>query len=321
MPYKNIMKCGLAGLIAMISLNTLASTYPDRSIRLIVPFPPGGSVDYVARVISQKLAENMGQAVIVENRGGASGTIGTQAVARAAPDGYTLLLVFDSHAVNGSLYDLKYDTFDAFDYISLIGTMPQALVTSKQSGLSSTAALLEAAKNKPGELTYGSSGVGGSNHLNPVAFTKQADIKMMHVPYRGGGPMLTALLGGEVDMVIGSLPTVISYEQSGMANIIAIGTEEEIKQLPGKPTISSTVPGYKAESWVGMVAPAGLSPEVAEHISHALQKTLADPELKLKMEADGFNVVNSNGPDFKQRVHIEAERWATLIREEGIKVE
>lgn len=321
MPYKNIIKGGLACLFAAISFNAAADSYPDRSIRLIVPFPPGGSVDYVARVISQKLAENIGQTVIVENRGGASGTIGTQMVARSAPDGYTLLLVFDSHAVNSSLYDLKYDTFDSFDYISLIGTMPQALVTSKQSGLISTAALLEAAKNKPDGLTYGSSGVGGSNHLNPVAFTKQAGINMMHVPYRGGGPMLTALLGGEVDMVIGSLPTVISYEESGMANIVAIGTNTEIAQLPGVPTISATVPGYTAESWVGMVAPAGLPEPIMEHISVALEKTLADPDLKAKMQADGFNLVNSSGPDFKQRVQTEASRWAKLIREEGIKVE
>jgi tripartite-type tricarboxylate transporter receptor subunit TctC len=278
-------------------------------------------VDYVARTISQKFSENLGQTVVVDNRGGASGTIGTAEAARAAPDGYTLLLVFDSHAVNQSLYDIKYDTFKSFDYVSLIGTMPMAVVTSKKSGLTSLQALLSKAKANPGGVTYGSSGVGGSNHLNPVAFGKKAGIDLMHVPYRGGGPMLTALLGGEVDMVIASLPTVINYEKTGRAHIVAIASKDPAPQLPGIPTVDAVLPGYVAQSWVGMVAPAQLPKDVFQKIQAALSKTLADTAIRNKMASDGFNIVSSTPEAFEQQVRHEAKRWGDLIRDANIRVE
>ncbi|MGH8758199.1 MAG: tripartite tricarboxylate transporter substrate binding protein [Burkholderiales bacterium] len=312
----------LLASIAALAVTVLhAQDYPTKPVRLIVPFPPGGSVDYVARTISQKFSENLGQTVVVDNKGGASGTIGTYEAARATPDGYTLLLVFDSHAVNNSLYDIRYDTFKSFDYVSLIGTMPMALMTSKKSGLTSVQALLAAAKANPGKLNYGSSGVGGSNHLNPVAFERRAGIKLTYVPYRGGGPMLTALLGGEVDMVIGSLPTVIGYSKSGQANIIAIGSKTPAPQIPNVPTISAALPGYIAQSWVGMMVPAGVPKNVFGRIQIALQKTLVDPAIKTKMENDGFNIVGSTPAEFEKQVHRESKRWAQIIREANVKVE
>lgn len=311
----------LAAITSMTSAVVYAQSYPNKPVRLIVPFPPGGSVDYVARKIAPKLAENLGQNVVIDNKGGASGTIGTYEAARAAPDGYTLLLVFDSHAVNASLYDIKYDTFKSFDYVSLIGTMPMALVTSKKSGLDSVQAVLNAAKASPGKINYGSSGVGGSNHLNPVAFERQAGIKLTHVPYRGGGPMLTALLSGEVDMVIGSLPTVVGYAKSGLANVVAIGSKTPAPQLPNVPTIDAVVPGYLAQSWVGMMVPAGVPKPVFQQIQTALQKTLADPSVKDRMESDGFNIINSNPAEFEAQVRRESKRWSEIIREANIKVE
>ncbi len=315
---RSLLACALAGL----ALGTHAQGgYPAKPVRLIVPFPPGGSVDYVARAISQKFSEYMGQNVIVDNRGGASGTIGTYEAARAAPDGYTLLLVFDSHAVNGSLYDIKYDTFKSFDYVSLIGTMPMALVTSRKSGLTSLKAVIDTAKAEPGKINYGSSGVGGSNHLQPVAFARQAGVKLMHVPYRGGGPMITALLGGEVDMIIGSLPTVIQYAKTGQANVVAIGSPEHLPQLPNVPPIGSAVPGYVAQSWIGMMVPKGVPAPIFEHVQAALRKTLADPAVKVKMEGDGFQIVNSSPAEFEDRVRRESTRWAEIIKAENIKVD
>ncbi len=306
-------------MLAVTSLN--AQTYPTKPVRLIVPFPPGGSVDYVARSISQKFSEYMGQTVIIDNKGGASGTIGTYEASRAAPDGYTLLLVFDSHAVNHSLYNLKYDTFKSFDYVSLIGTMPMALLTSKKSSLTTVSSLLEAATTKPGTLNYGSSGVGGSNHLNPLAFARQAGVTLTHVPYRGGGPMLTALLGGEIDMVIASLPTVIGYSKSGQANIVAIGSKAPAPQIPNVPTIDAALPGFVAQSWIGMMAPAGVPKDIFSRIQIALQKTLADPTVKTKMENEGFNITNSSPAEFEEQVHRESTRWAKLIRDANVKVD
>ncbi|GAD20984.1 tripartite tricarboxylate transporter substrate binding protein [Acidovorax sp. MR-S7] len=314
---RSLLACAIAG----IALGAQAQGYPTKPVRLIVPFPPGGSVDYVARTISQKFSEYMGQNVIVDNKGGASGTIGTYEAARAAPDGYTLLLVFDSHAVNASLYDIKYDTFKSFDYVSLIGTMPMALVTSKKSGLTSLQAVIDAAKAEPGRINYGSSGVGGSNHLQPVAFARQAGVKLTHVPYRGGGPMITAMLGGEVDMIIGSLPTVIQYAKTGQANVVAIGSPERLPQLPDVPTIGSAVPGYVAQSWIGMMVPKGVPAPVFEHVQTALRKTLADPAVKTKMEGDGFQIVNSSPAEFEDRVRRESTRWAEIIKAENIKVD
>lgn len=314
---RSLLACAIAG----IALGAQAQGYPTKPVRLIVPFPPGGSVDYVARTISQKFSEYMGQNVIVDNKGGASGTIGTYEAARAAPDGYTLLLVFDSHAVNASLYDIKYDTFKSFDYVSLIGTMPMALVTSKKSGLTSLQAVIDAAKAEPGRINYGSSGVGGSNHLQPVAFARQAGVKLTHVPYRGGGPMITAMLGGEVDMIIGSLPTVIQYAKTGQANVVAIGSPERLPQLPDVPTIGSAVPGYVAQSWIGMMVPKGVPAPVFEHVQTALRKTLADPAVKNKMEGDGFQIVNSSPAEFEDRVRRESTRWAEIIKAENIKVD
>lgn len=321
MQCKTFTRALLGGAIAALALGAQAQAYPTKPVQLIVPFPPGGSVDYVARTLSQKFSEHMGQSVVILNRGGASGTIGTYEAARAAPDGYTLLLVFDSHAVNASLYDIKYDTFKSFDYVSLIGAMPMALVTSRKSGLASPQALLAAAKAAPDGINYGSSGVGGSNHLQPVALARQAGIRLTHVPYRGGGPMITALLGGEVDMVIASLPTVIQYAKTGQANVVAIGTKERVPQLPDLPTIDSVVPGYVAQSWVGMMVPKGVPAPVFEHIQAALRKTLADPAVKTKMENDGFQIVNSSPVEFEERVRNESRRWAGIIKAENIKVE
>lgn len=321
MQHKTFIHTVLTCTLALLGTVANAQTYPTKPIRLIVPFPPGGSVDYVARSLSQKLSENLGQNVVIDNKGGASGTIGTYEASRAAADGYTLLLVFDSHAVNGTLYDIKYDTFKSFDYVSLVGTMPMALVTSKKSGFTSTKSLIDAAKADPGKINYGSSGVGGSNHLNPVAFARQAGIQLTHVPYRGGGPMLTALLSGEVDMVIGSLPTVVGYAKSGQANVIAIGSKDRAPQIPGVATIDSVVPGYVAQSWVGLMVPAGVPKPIFQHIQTALQKTLADPAIKTKMENDGFNIVNSSPGDFEEQVRRESKRWAEIIRESNIKVD
>ncbi len=229
--------------------------------------------------------------------------------------------MFDSHAVNASLYGIKYDTFHSFDYVSLIGTMPMALVTSKKSGLTSLQAVIDTAKAQPGKLNYGSSGVGGSNHLNPVAFARQAGAQLTHVPYKGGGPMLTALLGGEVDLVIGSLPTVVNYIKAGQVNAVAIGSPEPVVQLPGVPTIGSVVPGYTAQSWIGMMVPKGVPRPVFEHIQSALRKTLAQPAVKGRMEADGFRIVNSSPAEFEDQVRRESRRWAEIIRAEHIRVE
>ena len=294
-----------------------AQTYPARPVRLIVPFPPGGSVDYVARAIQAKFSEELGQTVVIDNRGGASGTIGTYEAARAAPDGYTLLMIFDTHTINDLLYkDLKYDTFKSFDYLSLIGTLPIVLMTSRQSGLDTLPKLLAEARAHPGKINYGTSGGGGVNHPNAGAFESAAGVRFTHVPYRGGGALLSAILSGEVDVFMPSLPTAVRLAASNQVHAVGVGTATRQPQLPDVPTIAEFLPGYLAESWVGLLAPAGLPENVASKIEACLRQALDAPEVKSKLQAEGFKIVAGSSREFEERARADALRWGKIVREQ-----
>jgi tripartite-type tricarboxylate transporter receptor subunit TctC len=325
--HASIRRRGLIGGLAAVAFciampPARAQDYPGKPVRLIVPFPPGGSVDYVARVISAKFGESLGQSVVVDNRGGASGTIGTYEAARAPADGYTLLLAFDTHAVNGILYNnLRYDSLKSFDFLSLVGTLPIVLATSKQSGFDSLPKLLAAARAQPGRINYGTTGGGGANHPNAAAFERAAGIRFTHVPYRGGGALSTAVLAGEVDVFMPSLPTAISLVKAGRINAVGIGTPQRQAQLPDVPPISELVPGYVAESWVGLMAPAGLPKEVSARILEALHKALDAPEVKTKLQSEGFNIVVSTPAQFEQRVKADMQRWNGLMTPGSVTAE
>lgn len=264
------------GLIsAAAQTATASSSYPDRSVRMLVPFPPGGSVDYIARIVVPAFAKELGQSVFIDNKGGASGSIGTADAARSKPDGYTLLMVFDTHAVNPHLYkSLPYDTFKSFDYVTLMTTAPMVLATTKTFAPSSVPQLIDYAKQHPGEVSYGSSGVGGSNHLTALAFSKAANIDTMHVPYKGGGPMLTAVIGGQVNFVVTTYPLVVERIKAGQLKAIAMGSEKRVPQLPNTPTVSEFLPGYGASSWIGLVAPKGTPAPVLKKIHTAMTLSL-----------------------------------------------
>jgi tripartite-type tricarboxylate transporter receptor subunit TctC len=314
-------------LLAAVILSSFAATagaqsYPSRPIRLIVPFPPGGSVDHVARIIGPKLSEYLGQNVIIDNKGGASGTIGTYEAARAAADGYTLLMVFDSHAVNQHLYrTIKYDTFNSFDYISLMVSAPMLLATAKNFAPQTVPTMIAYAKANPDKVTYGSSGVGGSNHLYGLAFASQANFSATHVPYKGGGPMLSAILGGEINYVVTTLPVVMQYVKSGQVRALAIGSQARVPQLPDVPTIAEFVPGYEANSWVGMMAPKGVPKDVLAKIEASLRKTLESADINARLKSEGFNVIASDPEQFRAKVKMESERLGRLIKESNIRVD
>lgn len=299
-----------------------ANDYPSRAIRMVVPFPPGGSVDYIARIVVPKFAEQIGQTVIIENKGGASGSIGAGEVAKAASDGYTLLMVFDSHAVNHHLYKLPYDTFKSFDYLTQLVSAPMLVVTAKNFAPKSVPEMISYAKSRPDGITYGSSGTGGSNHLNALSFADHAGIKAMHVPYKGGGPMIAATMSGEVDYIVTTMPVVLGQvKEGGRLKALAVTSTARVPQLPDVPTVAEHLPGYEASSWIGLMAPAGLPKDVSLKIQTAMKKALDTPEVKNRLSSEGFQIIASSPEAFIKAVRAESETLGKLMQQRNIRVE
>src|SRR5262244_2991019 len=241
-------------ILAALLLVSSAAYGQGKPVRAIVPWPAGGTVDGVARVLGPKLSAGLGRPVIVENRAGAGGSIGEAEAAKAAPDGSTILLVFDTHAVNHLLYkNLGYDPFGSFEHLSLLVTSPQALVAATNFKPSTVAELVAYAKANPGKATYATVGAGSSNHLNALLLSGRTGIEMTHVPYKGGAPMMVDLVGGQVNVMFVSAPQAIPQVKAGRIKALAIGSSSRIAQLPDTPTVAETLPGFAAQSWVGML--------------------------------------------------------------------
>jgi tripartite-type tricarboxylate transporter receptor subunit TctC len=291
-------------------------------VHFIVPYAPGGSGDLLARLLGDKLSKMWGQQVVVENKAGAGGSIGEAEAAKSAADGSTVLLVFDTHAVNHLLYkDLGYDPFKSFEHVSLLVTSPQALVGAKNFAPSSVSELVAYAKANPGKVTYATVGAGSSNHLNALLLSGRTGIDMVHVPYKGGAPMMIDLVGGQVNVMFVSAPQAIPQVKAGRIKALAIGSARRIEQLPDTPTVAETLPGFSAQSWVGMLLPAGVPKETAARYSAGARKALADAEVRGKLAAQGFEVVGSSPEEFLAFARAESDKWAKVIRDYNIRVE
>jgi tripartite-type tricarboxylate transporter receptor subunit TctC len=314
---------GLAALgVALVAAEAFAQGYPGKPIRVVVPWPAGGTVDGVARVIGPTLAAGLGRPVLVENRAGAGGSIGEAEAARAPADGHTLLLVFDTHAVNHLLYkDLGYDPFKSFEHVSLLVTSPQVLAAATNFAPSTVAELVAFAKANPGKVTYATVGAGSSNHLNALLLSNRTGIDMVHVPYKGGAPMMTDLVGGQVNVMFVSAPQAIPQVRAGRIKALAVGSARRIPQLPDTPTVAEALPGFAAQSWVGMLVPAGTPKEIVARLHRESAKALADPEVRGKLTAQGFDVVGSTPEEFLAFARAESEKWAKVVREYRIRVE
>ena len=314
-----------AGLLALgMSLPMAAprAQYPSKPIRVIVPWPAGGTVDGVARVIGPGLSSGLGRPVIVENKAGAGGSIGQAEAAKAPPDGHTVLLVFDTHAVNHLLYkNLGYDPFKSFEHVSLLVTSPQVLVGAMNFAPNTVQELVTLAKTEPGKVTYATVGAGSSNHLNALLLSNRTGIEMTHVPYKGGAPMMIDLVGGQVNVMFVSAPQAIPQVKAGRIKALAIGAARRIPQLPDAPTVAETLPGFAAQSWVGMLVPAGTPVEIVARLNAEVKKALADPEVRGKLDAQGFDVVGSTPGEFLAFARAESEKWAKVIRDYNIRVE
>jgi tripartite-type tricarboxylate transporter receptor subunit TctC len=300
----------------------LAQNYPTRPVRLVSPSSPGGSSDFLGRILAQKLGEQMGQQVVVDNRAGAGGTIGYDLVARAAPDGYTLLIAPASIAINTSMYSkLPYAMRD-FAPISLIVAAPNVLCVHPSVPATSVKALIALARARPGSLVAGSAGIGTSPHLSTELFKSMAGIELVIVHYKGSGPGMIALLSGETALAIPSLPTAMQHLKAGKARALGVSTAKRTPMLPEVPTIAEAgVPGYEASNWFGILVPAGTPPPIIDRLHQEITRALRLPELRARIAAEGADVIGSTPDELAGYMKSETEKWARVVKAAGIKPE
>ncbi len=315
----------LAALSGGLATSAQAQTgdYPSRPIRIIVPFSPGGAVDGPTRVIAQELSKRLKQQVIIDNRPGAGATIGSEAVAKAPPDGYTLLLASQTNAISASLYPkLSFNPIDDFIGISLLGREPGVLVVHPGLPVKSVAELIALAKDKPGQLNYASSGNGSGQHLFMAMFASMAGLKLVHVPYRGSGQATTDLLGGTVPMAMPGTAGMVGHIKAGKLRPLAVTGTARSPQLPDVPTLAEAgVPGYAAYVWMGLLAPKGTPAPVIERLHRELKAVLATAEVKQHFAEAGMEINGSSPAEFDSYFREERDRWARIVKETGAKID
>jgi len=311
--------------LACVAAPVLAqASYPNKTVKLIVPFPPGGGNDVIGRVIAQKLTDRWGQTVVVENRAGANGIVGLQALTQAAPDGYTLAVgAAGPLAVNPSLYArLPYDPLKDFTPITNLVNFPLLLVTHPSVPAKNVRELVAFAKSKPGQLSYASPGSGNSGHLAGELFNTMAGVQTVHIPYKGQGPALTDLVAGQVQMLYSSIPSVIQQVRNGQLRGLAVGSAKRLPSLPDIPTISeSGVPGYEAYSWVGLVAPANTPADIVRKIHRDVAEILNDKEVADKLNQQGALPVGDTPEEFTLYIKNEIVKWGKVVRDANIKAD
>ena len=315
----------LALAIVLLGLNALAQAqdFPSKPVRIISPFAPGGGNDVLCRTIGPKVAENLKQQVIIENRAGANGIVGTEVAARSAPDGYTIVLVPSGHAVNASLYrKLPYDTIRDFTPISLAGQSALVLVMHPTVPVRNVKELIAFAKARPGELTYSSAGVGASGHLAGALFDTLTGTKMVHVPYKGMSLALTDLIGGQVSMSFATSASVMGHVRSGRLRALASTGATRSPALPDLPTVAETgVPGYEAGLWYGFVGPARIPSEITQRLNSAIVSAIKLPEVRDRLAAEGVEARYNTPDEFAKLIAADVKRWARVIERTGVKLD
>ena len=318
---KALLLAGLAVLVSSAASNAWPASYPTKPIRLVAPFPPGGGTDALSRVIAVPVSEVFGQQVIVDNRPGAGGSFGAEIVARAEPDGYTLILVSASYAASSAYHKPPYDPVNGIQPIILIGTTGLALSVHPSVQAKNTAELIALAKAQPGKLNYASVGPGSAVHLALELFKLTARMNMVHVPYKGGGPALNALVAGEVQVSATSMVPTIPHAKAGRVRMLAITMPKRSAALPDVPTISETVPGYEVLHWYGMWGPKGTPKDIVNRWNSEVARVLQTEEMKKRTRGEGLDLAGGPPSEFGAVLKRDIEKWRRVIREANIQRE
>ncbi len=311
------------GCLLLSAVNAAAQNYPSKPIRLVVPSGAGGITDILARYIAPKLSESLGQQVVVDNRPGASGVVGSQLVAVAPPDGYTLLMVFPAHPVNPSLFKtLPYDTVKSFAPITVVSTVATVLIVGNDSPAKTTQELIALAKARPGALNYGSVGSGSLGHLAAELMRSMTKLQITHVPYKGSPQTLTALVSGEIQLYfIASAGTVVPQEKAGRVRALGVSTKLRLPILPQVPPIADALPGYEAVGWNGILAPTGTPKTIIERLHREIVKIVRSAEFSQQLTGEGATAVGNTPAEFDAMIRADISKWAAVVKSAGIQRE
>jgi len=324
MKIRSLLTFCAAALGILACIPAVAQSWPTKPVKFISPFPPGGSVDPLARLLAVKMSEALGQPFVVENKTGASGSIGTAFVAKSPPDGYTFVFVFDTHAVNPSLIpNMTFDTAKDLAPVMLIGTAPMAIAVAPNKPYKTFADVVSAAKARPDTISYGSIGSGSLGHLTLTLLQQAGDFKVVHIPYKGGGPMITDALGGQVEMAIGSVAVLSPHVKGGKLRAIVVTGDKRSNAMPDVPTLAEEgFPGFSALAWWGVFAPAGTPKPIIERLNAEFARVMKEPELKKQLtEQLGMDLVLSSPEGLQEWTVGQIERWGKVVRENGIRGE
>ena len=316
-------KTGLAiGMLFAAASAPAAQSYPERPVRLIVPYSAGGATDIVARIMAQKLPEFLGQPVVIDNRPGAGGLIGTDTVAKAASDGYTLLTTSTPHVILPHLHKkIPFDALKDFASIMQFGDQPYALTIHPSLGVTTVKELIALAQKQPGKINYASSGNGGAQHMFAALFVSMARIDMVHIPYKGSGPARADLLGGQVKLGCLGIASVLANHKAGQLRILAVTSAKRSHEIPDIPSIAETVPGYSASLWQGLTAPRSTPRTVIERIQRDVLKTMESPDVKAAFDRSGTYVVVTNPKAFGDLLRVEFDKWGNVARAINLQVD
>jgi len=311
-------------LVALLAAGVAqAQGYPAKTVRWIVPWPPGGGADVLSRMLSPQLSEALKQQIVIDNRGGAAGNIGAELAAKSPPDGYTIVFAYSgTHSINPSIYRKMPFRESDFAPIIQLASVPQVLVVHPSLPVKSVKDLVTLAKKRPGELTYGSSGSGAFNHLTGALFSMKTGTQLTHVPYKGGGPAAVALLSGEITMILGEPATIVGFVKNGRVRALAVTGARRAPAMPELPTIAEAgVAGYDATSWNGMLAPAGTPADVIKRLNAEFNRIIGTPDMSKRMLDNGYEPVGGPPERFGELIRAEIAKWAPVVAAAGVRVD
>lgn len=323
-PLHMLRRIGLLALATgLLATAALAQTYPDKPVKFVVPYPPGGGTDVIARIVQPRMQALLGQPIVIDNRGGAGGSVGTDVVAKAPADGYTVLFTLNSHTVNPAIYArLPFDTQKDFEPVGMVASLPQILAVNPAFAANSVAELIAQAKAKPDGLSYASVGVGSPGHLAGELLNLRAGIKTVHVPYRGGGPAVTDVMGGQVPLLWVSIPAAAQFVKTGKLKALAVSTLKRSAAFPDVPTMQEAgVADFEVDSWYAMFVPARTPKPVIDRLNAVLNQVLREPEIREKLLAQGSEAVGGTPEQLARAVTAELPKWAKLAKDANIKAE